>query len=205
MFVGIGVERCVGIFKPLHYHLWITRGRLHVSAACIWFYSLILSLPCVVGSLNWRPGELCEFYLVAPSAYIYWMAIYLLICVLAVVILYAGIIRAAQRQEVRMEQLQGAHPDGRLQRLKINIKAMRTYAMIVFVFAVTWTWASVVLFTVFLENLDFYQPVHKVGQLLLAINSVANPFIYALRMKSFREPMKRLLLSNKISQVHPFP
>ena len=69
--------------------------------------------------------------------------------------------------------------------------------MVVGVFSVCWLPVAIVAelkySSVDVYNDIWYQAAYRACKFLILVNSAANPFIYALRMKSFRTPMLRIL------------
>ena len=209
LFSDIAIERCIAIFKPLHYPQIVTSRRMIIALVLIWVYSLFLGLIMFAGSFVYIPGMPCLTFLVCNDGYIHTLCIHIVVYILIIGIIYIFILRVIRQQQRRVASSGGNENSAdSASQLKQNLQIIKTYAMIVGIFAIC------VLPTVLMLEMQHYDSgrfqftseyhlLIRLAMMFLIINSAANPCVYALRMKSFRQPMKQILCCKALDQDVP--
>lgn len=119
-------------------------------------------------------------------------------CVLIPLLLMLGIylcIFMAARHQLRLIQLKVVHGEKSGSTLQKEVQAAKSLAIIVGLFAVCWLPLHIInCFTLFCPNC--YRPPKLVMYMAIILshgNSVINPFIYAYRIREFRQTFRKII------------
>ncbi|XP_070541937.1 histamine H2 receptor-like [Ptychodera flava] len=221
----MSLEKYVAILKPLRYSQIMTKKAMAVSLCCLWMYMGILSVSPLFGwgkydfipasfacSTNWRYSVTYTVAFICAA---------LLPSMVTINITYFYILRVARQQarrinviEVRpMENTADGHSgitghsvnhsgqgQGHRKQLrktdsKTQTKAAMTVLIVVGVFMLSWSPLAIShAWSLATDTpLPFY--VELVVTWLACLNSALNPYIYAVRTKSFQNVLRRMVRS----------
>lgn len=212
--LAIAVDRYIAIKIPLRYNSLVTGRRAKGIIAVCWILSVVIGLTPMFGwntSIDAGTNSSCPqgmteclFEKVVTMGYMVYFNFFgcILIPLFAMLAIYTWIFTAARRQLRQMEQklahLQGhAHKEGSSSRstLQKEVHAAKSLAIIVGLFAVCWLPLHIInCFTLFCPQCDRPQDwVMYLAIILSHANSVVNPFIYAYRIRDFRQTFRRII------------
>ena len=191
--LAVTYDRYVFIVHPLHYSSIMTSKKTSMILACVW----ILSLPTIPVSLltqglKRETGGICEK---APWGEVWLILAFADLPLILIVFLNMKIFKAAREQMKRIDRdcFSRANTSGTRGNVK-KMKALKTFACIVGVLLCCYVPFSVMVFVEhFVCNACVPAIVHCVLLELLGINSIVNPYIYALRHRQHRKGYARIL------------
>lgn len=196
------------------YNSLVTGRRAKGIIAVCWILSVVIGLTPMFGwntSIDAGTNSSCPqgmteclFEKVVTMGYMVYFNFFgcILIPLFAMLAIYTWIFTAARRQLRQMEKklahLQGhAHREGSSSRstLQKEVHAAKSLAIIVGLFAVCWLPLHIInCFTLFCPQCDRPQDwVMYLAIILSHANSVINPFIYAYRIRDFRQTFRRII------------
>ncbi|XP_060933912.1 adenosine A2a receptor b [Limanda limanda] len=219
--LAIAVDRCIAIKNPLRYNSLVTGQRAKGIITLCWVLSVGIGLTPMLGwntgsdskaagrTNSSCPNSLCEclFEGVVTMDYMVYFNFFccVLVPLLVMLVIYANIFLAAQHQ-LRMIGFKASHmpalavitsaasssPRSTLQK---EVHAAKSLSIIVGMFA--FCWLPVHIINCFNHMCpDCERPhiwVMNIAIILSHANSVMNPFIYAYRIREFRETFRRIL------------
>ena len=198
----ITVDKYLYIARPLTYPMVVTKRRIFILISCIWVAALVP--PAIKYCIKERvfpvPNEETKFVSL--------LVILLLIPIGVIAILNYKMfmIVKEQRQRIALEvvlqqpsyveqsqQVQSEQNQTWLRRLAKELKAVKTFAIVVGVLIFCFAPHIVTSF------MRMHRVCHKlafmISKELVAINSIVNAYIYALRHNRYRKAYKQLLSS----------
>ncbi|XP_030214794.1 adenosine A2a receptor a [Gadus morhua] len=212
--LAIAIDRYIAITMPLRYNGLVTGQRARGIIAICWLLSIIIGLTPMLGwhRLNddeanqnhtnhsgsqCPPGRMrCMFEDVVVMEYMVYFNF--LACVLIPLLLMLAIylcIFMAARHQLKLMELKAACGEKTGSTLQKEVQAAKSLAIIVGLFAVCWLPLHIInCFTLFCP--DCARPpawIMYVAILLSHGNSVVNPFIYAYRIREFRQTFRRII------------
>ena len=200
----ITVDKYLYIARPLKYPMIVTKRRIFTLISCIWVAALVP--PAIKYCIKERvfpvPNEETKFVSL--------LVILLLIPIGVIAILNYKMFKIVkeQRQRIALEvvlqqpsygqsqQVQSEQNQTWLRRLAKEFKAVKTFAIVVGV--LIFCFAPHMVANVMKMHGVCHTLVHDVrmiGNELVAINSILNAYIYALRHNRYRKAYKQLLSS----------
>ncbi|XP_061656464.1 adenosine A2a receptor b [Syngnathoides biaculeatus] len=217
--LAIAVDRYVAIKNPLRYNSLVTSQRAKGVIALCWLLSVGIGLTPMLGwNKGWNsttaasstcPEGLteCLFEGVVTMDYMIYFNFFgcVLLPLVVMLVVYAHIFMAARRQ-LRLTVLKKVAPapvpspaektsSSFRSTLQKEVHAAKSLAIIVGLFA--FCWLPVHLINCFNYLCDSCQRPHiwvlNVAIILSHANSVVNPFIYAYRIREFRQTFRRIL------------
>ena len=192
MFAAIAIERYIGIIYPLHYDMLVTQHNLVMVICFAWLYSFLFALPAMVGAVTYETGELCYTFIIYSDIYIYIISAHMLIYIIVMVAIYIIIFHSIQRNQRRISAISTEIGPGQISHK--NLLILKSFAMVVGVFVICWLPAAIInILGASLDDTLWLQDAFSFARFLRLTNSAVNPFIYALRLKSFRRPMLHML------------
>ncbi|XP_053196070.1 adenosine A2a receptor b [Scomber japonicus] len=226
--LAIAVDRYIAIKNPLRYNSLVTGQRAKSIIALCWLLSVSIGLTPMLGwneglnstitnSSNKRScpeGMIeCLFERVVGLDYMVYFNFFgcVLVPLMVMLVIYAHIFMAARRQ-LRLMRLKVAHtpaPQDITSRssssrttLQKEVQAAKPLAIIVGLFALCWLPVHLLnCFNYLCQNCE--RPhiwVMNIAIILSHANSVVNPFIYAYRIREFRQTFRRILYQHLLGQ-----
>nr|XP_033475098.1 adenosine A2a receptor a [Epinephelus lanceolatus] len=203
--LAIAIDRYIAIKLPLRYNSLVTGERARGIIAICWVLSIIIGLTPMMG---WQklpmnsdplcsPGLMkCLFEEVVVMEYMVYFNFFacVLIPLLMMLAIYLCIFMAARRQ-LKLIEVKAVHGEKSRSTLQKEVQAAKSLAIIVGLFAVCWLPLHIInCFTLFCPQCD--RPpawIMYVAIILSHANSVVNPFIYAYRIREFRQTFRRII------------
>ncbi|XP_041826842.1 adenosine receptor A2b-like [Melanotaenia boesemani] len=218
--LAIAVDRYIAIKNPLRYNSLVTGPRAKGIIALCWALSVGIGLTPMFGwNTGWNSTIIatrnsscpegmtqCFFEKVVTLDYMVYYNFFgcVLVPLLVMLGIYAHIFMAARRQ-LRLMNLKVAHTPAPGQRalssgssrsiLQKEVHAAKSLAIIVGLFAFCWLPLHIInCFNHLCQDCE--RPhiwVMNIAIILSHANSVVNPFIYAYRIREFRQTFRRIL------------
>lgn len=216
--LAIAVDRYIAINNPLRYNSLVTGQRAKGIIALCWVLSVGIGLTPMLGwNKGWNTTNInssscpeglteCLFEEVVTMDYMIYFNFFgcVLVPLLVMLVIYVHIFMAARRQLRRMG-FKVAHTPAPGQipsssgasrsTLQKEVHAAKSLAIIVGLFALCWLPLHIINCFHYLcqdcERLHIW--VMNIAIILSHANSVVNPFIYAYRIREFRQTFRRIL------------
>ncbi|XP_061554576.1 adenosine A2a receptor b [Phycodurus eques] len=218
--LAIAVDRYVAIKNPLRYNSLVTGQRAKGIIALCWLLSVGIGLTPMLGwNKGWNstssscPEGLteCLFEGVVTMDYMIYFNFFgcVLLPLVVMLVVYAHIFMAARRQ-LHLMVLKKVIPvpspaekrSSFRSTLQKEVHAAKSLAIIVGLFA--FCWLPVHIINCFNYLCDSCQRPHiwvlNIAIILSHANSVVNPFIYAYRIREFRQTFRRILRQHILGQ-----
>jgi hypothetical protein len=226
ILLSITIDKYMYIAKPLKYPLIVRTRRTRILLSCIWLAALVqfplIYIYTVHTSKKCDREKCCLLYelekCVLPPPVVWLLIVLQLAAICVVTILNYKIFKIVKDQRQRMaselvlqpqqseqaqsEQVQSEKNMTWLRHLAKELKAMKTFAIIVGVLIfcfVPYIVTNIIRVTNILRGSDYDSCVLHTTYLiilhLVGIHSIANAFIYALRHKKYIRAYRKLLSS----------
>lgn len=214
--LAIAIDRYIAIKLPLRYNSLVTGERARGIIAICWVLSIIIGLTPMMGwnrlSLSTTkdcPSNLvrCLFEEVVVMDYMVYFNFFacVLIPLLLMLAIYLCIFMAA-RHQLKLMEVKALHGEKSRSTLQKEVQAAKSLAIIVGLFAVCWLPLHIInCFTLFCPQCQ--RPplwIMYVAIILSHTNSVINPFIYAYRIREFRQTFRRIIMRNILGRHELF-
>ena len=195
----ITIDKYLYIAKPLKYPMIVTKRRIFILISCIWLAALVQ--PAIVYTFY-------RFYCTnedqKPNAVAYLQILYTLVPIGVIAILNyklfkivkeqrQGLIVLQQLPHEESEQVRSEQNQTWLRRLATELKAVKTFAIIVGFLILCFVPHTVVNVMKIVTKSD--RVMCQISKQLVAMNSIVNAYIYALRHRKYRKAYKQLLVS----------
>lgn len=195
--LAVAVERYVAIFLPFHYHSTMTPRNALLVILVTWVLAFLIGLVPLMG---WHktPAEsgFCFFVTVVDMTYMVYFNFFACVLVPLVVmfLIYAQIFITVKRQMRRIAADRGAHGTGEAD-IKKEMKTATSLFLVLFLFTVCWIPLHIInCFLLLCPTCQVPLPLLLTAIILSHANSAVNPFLYAYKMKSFREAFMGIFL-----------
>lgn len=200
--LAVAVERYVAIFMPFRYHSTMTPRNALLIILVTWVLAFLIGLVPLMG---WRKTPTndsnCYFVNVVDMTYMVYFNFFA--CVLAPLIvmflIYAQIFLTVKRQMRRIAADRGgqANSEGATN-IKKEMKTATSLFLVLFLFTVCWIPLHIInCFLLLCPQCYVPLPLLLTAIILSHANSAVNPFLYAYKMKSFREAFKGIFMCCK--------
>ncbi|KAG7282050.1 hypothetical protein CRUP_023566 [Coryphaenoides rupestris] len=202
--LAVAVERYVAIFMPFRYQTLMTPRNAALVIAVTWLLAFLIGLVPLMGWHKAPPAGSsssghCFFVLVIDMAYMVYFNFFA--CVLAPLVLmfliYARIFATVKRQVRRIEADRGgggAVHQGRAAGVKQEMKTASSLFLVLFLFTACWIPLHIInCFLLLCPGCPVPFELLLTAIILSHANSVVNPFLYAYKMKAFRDAFKAIL------------
>uniref|UniRef100_A0A3Q3IH43 Adenosine receptor A2 n=1 Tax=Monopterus albus TaxID=43700 RepID=A0A3Q3IH43_MONAL len=214
--LAIAIDRYIAIKLPLRYNSLVTSERARSIIAICWVLSIGIGLTPMMGwhkspesaNSTCPPGLMkCLFEAVVDMKYMVYFNFFacVLIPLLLMLAIYLCIFMAA-RHQLKLIEVKAVHGDKSRSTMQKEIQAAKSLAIIVGLFAVCWLPLHIInCFTLFCPQCD--RPplwVMYVAIILSHANSVINPFIYAYRIREFRQTFRKIIRRHILGKQERF-
>ncbi|XP_044054097.1 adenosine A2a receptor a [Siniperca chuatsi] len=214
--LAIAIDRYIAIKIPLRYNSLVTGQRARGIIAICWVLSIIIGLTPMMGwhrlpestNSTCSPGLMkCLFEEVVVMEYMVYFNFFacVLIPLLLMLAIYLCIFMAA-RHQLKLMEVKAVHGEKSRSTLQKEVQAAKSLAIIVGLFAVCWLPLHIInCFTLFCPQCD--RPllwIMYVAIILSHANSVVNPFIYAYRIREFRQTFRKIIRRHILGQQERF-
>ncbi|KAK2888420.1 adenosine A2a receptor b isoform X1 [Channa argus] len=210
--LAIAVDRYIAINNPLRYNSLVTGQRAKGIIALCWVLSMGIGLTPMLGwNTGWNTTAAvrcpegmteCQFERVVTLDYMVYFNFFgcVLVPLVVMLVIYSYIFMAARRQ-LRLKVAHAPTP-GELtlstsssrSTLQREVHAAKSLAIIVGLFVICWLPLHILnCFNHLCQDCD--RPhiwVMNIAIILSHANSVVNPFIYAFRIREFRQTFRRI-------------
>ncbi|XP_035494869.1 adenosine A2a receptor a isoform X1 [Scophthalmus maximus] len=203
--LAIAIDRYIAIKIPLRYNGLVTGQRARGIIAICWILSIIIGLTPMMGWHKLPVGVnstcplglmKCLFEEVVVMEYMVYFNFFA--CVLIPLLLMLAIylrIFMATRHQLKLIEVKAVHGEKSRTTLQKEVQAAKSLAIIVGLFVVCWLPLHIInCFTLFCPQCQ--RPpawIMYVAIILSHANSVVNPFIYAYRIREFRQTFRRII------------
>ncbi|XP_041642624.1 adenosine A2a receptor a [Cheilinus undulatus] len=203
--LAIAMDRYIAIKLPLRYNSLVTGERARGIIAVCWVLSIIIGLTPMMGWNKQSPKQNkncpqnlveCLFEEVVVMDYMVYFNFFacVLIPLLLMLAIYLCIFMAA-RHQLKLMEVKALHGERSRSTLQKEVQAAKSLAIIVGLFAVCWLPLHIInCFTLFCPKCA--RPpasIMYVAIILSHTNSVINPFIYAYRIREFRQTFRKII------------
>lgn len=221
--LAIAVDRYIAIKNPLRYNSVVTTQRAHGIIALCWILSTVIGLTPMLG---WNTGgnstnvtnstqcpqglTACLFEGVVTLDYMIYFNFFgcVLLPLVVMLVIYVNIFMVA-RHQLRLIGLKISHTrspgevtSSSRSTLQKEVHAAKSLAIIVGLFAFCWLPLHIInCFNYLCQGCK--RPhiwVMNIAIILSHANSVVNPFIYAYRIREFRQTFHKILYQNILGQ-----
>ena len=206
ILLSITIDKYMYIAKPQQYPLIVRLRRTKILLSCIWLAALV-QLPLIY--INMGTNER-ECYNSRPVAWLEVIIQLSAICVMTILnykmfkiakdqrqrMALEFVLQPRQSEQVQSEQVQSEENMTWLRHLEKELKAMKTFAIVVGVLTFCFV-PYIVANVICISDYDSYfsHTTHLIILQLVGINSIANAFIYALRHKKYIRAYRELFSS----------
>ncbi|CAD5114729.1 DgyrCDS3771 [Dimorphilus gyrociliatus] len=200
--LAMATDHYFAVFKPLHYPTIFTKGRTTILIGLLWALSAISGFSDWLTPLG-RPKKLNYCQKVYWTKYNEEYVVFVLapFCFVLMTLVYIKVYGEVKRQRNRMEA-------GGANEMLRNNKALFTTLLIIVTFAACWLplcFYQVTLIVIsqvnaklLLDRTNLLMTLDKCIYNIMLLNSIADPIIYAVRMREVRKAYRRLFCKRPI-------
>ncbi|KAM8887402.1 adenosine A2a receptor a isoform 1-T2 [Spinachia spinachia] len=221
--LAIAIDRYIAIKMPLRYNGLVTGQRAQGIIAICWVLSIGIGLTPMMGwhqpprsanttstnnTNNTCPPDRMKCLFEEVVAMEYMVYFNFLACVLIPLLLMLAIylcIFMAARHQLKLMEVKAVHGEKSRSTLQKEVQAAKSLAIIVGLFAVCWLPLHIInCFTLFCPECKRAPAwIMYVAIILSHGNSVVNPFIYAYRIREFRQTFRKIIRRHVLRRQEP--
>lgn len=198
--LAVAVERYVAIFMPFRYHSTMTPRNALLVILITWVLAFLIGLVPLMGWHKSPPADgFCFFVNVVDMAYMVYFNFFACVLTPLVVmfLIYAQIFLTVKQQMRRIAADRGGgqvNSEGATN-IKKELKMATSLFLVLFLFTICWIPLHIInCFLLLCPQCYVPLPLLLTAIILSHANSAVNPFLYAYKMKSFREAFKGIFL-----------
>lgn len=193
--MSLTFERYIKIVFPIRHHTSFTNTKKAVLLAMTWVVPILWLMAFILAATQVEGGE-CYYQGFWPSAglaqfygWTYIMMFYF-IPLLFFIYSYGHMLWTLHKRNSQVGELgnqANSQNSGNVSRAQVNI--MKTMLLVSICFAVLWAPAQLYYFAYIIGVYkgDYLSTAYYVFNIICFINSIINPFIYAMKIEEFRE------------------
>ena len=195
---AISIERLIAIKWPLSYDIKVTPKRIVILLIYIWLQSFVLAIFPALGLAEHRFSPVmseCEIHwLKDPTLTILLMVFYFFLPVTIMVVAYAIIFKEVRRNSRRISTIESSGSQRGNNKLKREMKAAKTLAVVVGVFFIMWMpYFVTTTIRAFRGDGSIPDTMQRIVITLAYGNSCCNFVIYALMNSQLRNAFYQVL------------
>lgn len=200
--LAITVDRFLFMASPLQYPLIVTWCRVYIILLLIWSSAFFYGCLLLVLTKNDEKRFFCSTEL--PAVVLLGLILSVYIPIIAVVFFNYKIFKMARNQRRRIAEMVTTTSEGvsgsdgntsRKAGVSRTLKVVKTFVIVIAVFLASLIpYSTAILIEVFICRASCVPlKVFIILGDLVGLNSVANPFIYGIRQKEYRNAFRRML------------
>ncbi|KTG43825.1 hypothetical protein cypCar_00023372 [Cyprinus carpio] len=197
--LAVAIERYIAIFMPFQYHRLMTPRNAVLVLCFTWTLAFLIGLVPLMGWHKPPPESgYCFFVLVVDMTYMVYFNFFACVLTPLVVmfLIYAQIFVTVKRQMRRIAAERGgaANTEGAA-KMKKEMKMATSLFLVLFLFTACWIPLHIInCFLLLCPSCPVPLPLLLTAIILSHANSAVNPFLYAYKMKTFRNAFKAIFL-----------
>ncbi|XP_074416230.1 adenosine receptor A1 [Sinocyclocheilus rhinocerous] len=197
--LAVAIERYIAIFMPFQYHRLMTPRNAVLVLCFTWTLAFLIGLVPLMGWHKPPPESgYCFFVLVVDMTYMVYFNFFACVLTPLVVmfLIYAQIFVTVKRQMRRIAAERGsaANTEGTT-KMKKEMKMATSLFLVLFLFTSCWIPLHIInCFLLLCPSCPVPLPLLLTAIILSHANSAVNPFLYAYKMKTFRNAFKAIFL-----------
>ncbi len=197
--LAIAIERYIAIFMPFQYHRLMTARNAVLVLCFTWTLAFLIGLVPLMGWHKPPPESgYCFFVLVVDMTYMVYFNFFACVLTPLVVmfLIYAQIFVTVKHQMRRIAAERGgaANTEGTA-KMKKEMKMATSLFLVLFLFTSCWIPLHIInCFLLLCPSCPVPLPLLLTAIILSHANSAVNPFLYAYKMKTFRNAFKAIFM-----------
>lgn len=197
--LAIAIERYIAIFMPFQYHRLMTPRNAVLVLCFTWTLAFLIGLVPLMGWHKPPPESgYCFFVLVVDMTYMVYFNFFACVLTPLVVmfLIYAQIFVTVKHQMRRIAAERGgaANTEGTA-KMKKEMKMATSLFLVLFLFTSCWIPLHIInCFLLLCPSCPVPLPLLLTAIILSHANSAVNPFLYAYKMKTFRNAFKAIFM-----------
>ena len=176
------VERLLAIFRPYSHNVCVTEGRIVAASIVAWVVNLLFTIIYLVFKVRF----------LFPVLAIFWLSLTIIIVGQFILYREARTQIRAQQVAVKMESRQKFEKEKKALKLKTYV----VLTMLLFYFPII-----VIRLVLSKVSLNITYIILLIGGFIPILNSVANPIIYAARLRQFRVAFLEIILRKNFTEA----
>lgn len=176
------VERLLAIFRPYSHNVCVTEGRIVAASIVAWVVNLLFTIIYLVFKVRF----------LFPVLAIFWLS-------LAIIIVGQFILYREARTQIRAQQV-AVKMESR-QKFEKEKKALKLTTYVVLTMLLFYFPITVIRLVLSKVSLNITYIILLIRGFIPILNSVANPIIYAARLRQFRVAFLEIILRKKFTEA----
>ncbi|ELT93028.1 hypothetical protein CAPTEDRAFT_210567 [Capitella teleta] len=186
----LSLERLLAIIFPFRYYTWVTDNSVRAMIVFVWAFAFTLTAFPLMGLNTWTHGARCFTMFVYTPTYNVYVATNLNVLILVAMALMNITIAVVAVKQNKVNIIQSGSTQNTGQ-----YKVTKMLLTVIGVFYLCWIPYIVLtaIFTMTKHLPEWFALLQDLSKLLIGMNSVLNPLIYARGNEKFRAAFARLL------------